>query len=88
MAQATPQGQINVVSTSILDCPTRKTFAVATPRSAKPWIMCGDWRSLWISFGVIGRLFLWVMQWHSLGTIRVLKYSSLTQWLGTVQSQF
>ena len=56
MAQATPQGQINVVSTSILDYTTPHPFAVAPPRSAKPRIMCGsiageDW--LWGDWAAI-----------------------------------
>ena len=44
MAQATPQGQINVVSTSILDGTTQNPFAVAPKCATKHSFMCGDWR--------------------------------------------
>ena len=87
MAQATPQGQINVVSTSILDYTTPHPFAVAPPVQPNQGL-CVAQSPAWISFGVQVLQNIWVMQWHSLGTIRVLKYSSLTQWLGTVLSQF
>ena len=87
MAQATPKGQINVVSTSILDCTTQNPFAVAPP--VQPNLgLCVAQSLAWISFGVLSKQNIWVVEWHSLGTIRVLKYSSLTQWLGTVLSQF
>ena len=81
MAQATPKGQINVVSTSILDCTTQNPFAVATPSRAKPGIMCGsiaeeDW--LW---GVRATEYLGyavAQVWHNLGT-QVFKPDSMVR---------